>query len=214
MAQLSVGFAQPQGVQAFLINAQQLYTQGKTAQAYRQALEATKLSPNELNAWFWRAATAPSLEERLMCLSRVFALDPHFDPAKPHLYNAMQDLLHREPFLGYLDETTDLYRVKSGLELYLNVPKSRAVPEPYPAPQSDALRSIHQVLLLAAISLLLGGFIAIFLAPLAGLKAILLLTKTQSYRDQGRAMVALAVASLIWLASFPITWLFILHVVQ
>jgi hypothetical protein len=126
----------------------------------------------------------------------------------------MRDMLHQEPFLAYIGETDDLYKVKSGLELYLNVPKSRAVPEPYPAPKSDALHFTMRLLLWSAIGFLLGGVGAILLAPLAALSAIVLLTRPLSYRDHGRAMIALISAGLLWLAAIPFSLLFILHIIQ
>jgi hypothetical protein len=206
--------AQSNRITNLLVDAQNLSAVGNTGQAYSLALEATKIAPDYIDAWFWRATTAPSLEERLHCLSRVYALDPHFDPARPHLIRAMRDLLHEEPFLGYLGETDDLYRVKSGLEIYLNVPKSRAVFEPYPAKKPDVLRSTQRLLLLSGIGLLLGGIGAILIAPLAALNAMLVLARPVSQRDQGRALVAMIGAGLIWLAAFPISYLFILHITQ
>ena len=100
-----------------------------------------KKLPDDIEAWLLRANTAPSLEERLVCLSRVYASDPHYYRAWPSMYNALRDLIRREPYLGYIDETDDLYRIKSGLELYLNVPKSRAVPEAYPASKHNLLKT-------------------------------------------------------------------------
>jgi hypothetical protein len=206
--------AQSNRIAKLLVNAQNLSAVGNIGQAHKLALEATIIAPDYINAWFWRAATALSLEEKLMCLSRLYVLDPHFDPARPHLIQAMRDLLHEDPFLGYLGETDDMYRVKSGLEIYLNIPKSRAVFEPYPAKKPDVLHSTQRLLLFSAIGLLLGGIGAILLAPLAALNAMLLLTRPLSHHDQGRALVAMIAAGLIWLAAFPISWLFILHITQ
>lgn len=214
MTQAGVGPRQTNPATSFLINAQRLAARGENRQAYQLALEATKQNPEDINAWFWRSATAPSLEERLFSLSRLFALDPHYRPAMPHLYAAMRDLLRQEPFLAYLDETDDLYQVKSGLELYVNVPKSRAVPEPYPPPKPDTLQPVNRLLLFAGLGLLLGGVAAIVLAPLAAIRAISLLRKPISYRDQGRVLVDLVIAGGIFLAAFPISWLFIIHVFQ
>ena len=214
MAQSSMGIASSNRVADLLVNAQNLSAVGNTRQAYSLALEATSIAPNDINAWFWRAATAPSLEERLVCLSRLFGLDPHFVRARPQLFSAMRVLLHQEPFLAYLGETDDLYRVKSGLEILLNVPKSRAVPEPYPAPKPDGLRSTQRLLLFSVLGLLFGGIGAVLLAPLAALNAMVLMVKPISNRDRGRAIVALVASALIWLAALPVSWLFILHIIQ
>jgi hypothetical protein len=201
-------------VDNLLAEAEQLASQGERQQAYWYSLEATRKAPQEIQAWLWRADTAASLEEKMFCLSRLCALDPHFLPAKQKMYSTLRDLLHREPFLAYINETDDLYQVRSGLDLYLNVPKSRAIPEAYPAPHPEALNSTYKWLLVSMIALLLGGVGAVVLAPIAAAKAFFLQLQPQSHSDQVRALVAFLLAVLIWFAAFPLGVLFVLHVVQ
>ena len=130
------------------------------------------------------------------------------------MYNALRDLIRREPYLGYIDETDNLYRVKSGLELYLNVPKSRAIPEIYPASEPGLLKSTYFWLTLAVLGLVFGGIGAVFLAPVAIIKSFFLLFKPLNHGDRVRSLVALAAATLVWLAAIPFGLLFIIHIIQ
>jgi hypothetical protein len=194
--------------------AQNLAARGERDQAYRLSLEATRTMPEDIDAWFLRATTAASLEERLVCLSRLYALDPQCYRAWPSMYDALRDLIRQEPYLGYIDETDDLYRVKSGLELYLNVPKSRAVPQAYPAAKHNPLKGTYTWLILAIFGLLLGGVSAIVLAPAAIASSLLLQLKPLSHDDRIRSLIAMTAAFLIWLAAIPIAVLFVIHVIQ
>jgi hypothetical protein len=214
MEQQSLNNLQRMEVENLLAEAEYLVSQGDRNQAYQYCLEATRKAPRKMQAWLWRADTAASLEEKMMCLSRLCALNPHFLPARQKMYATLSDLLHREPFLAYIDETQDLYQVRSGLDIYLNVPKSRAIPEKYPAARPEALKSIYNWLLLSMIGLLLGGVGAVFLAPIAAAKTFMLQLKPQPHSDQVRTLVALLLAVLIWLAAFPLGVLFVLHLVQ
>jgi hypothetical protein len=214
MTQEMIGATQPNSIAAMLTDAQNFAAKGEIEKAYKLALEATRKSPDTIQAWFWRAGTAPSLEEKLVCLSRMYALDPRSYHARPQMFHALRELLQIEPYLAYLDETDELYRVKSGLEIYLNVPKTRARQEPYPSPQPNELRSTHVLLLLSAVGLLLGGVGAIVLSPIAAINALYHLSKPLTHRDQVRALVAIVAAGMIWLAALPIGFLLILHVVQ
>ncbi len=188
--------------------------QGNREKAYRLSLEATQKAPDDLEAWLWRANTAPSLEEKLVCLSRVYSLDPYYYRARPSMYNALHELIRREPYLGYINETDNLYQIKSGLEIYINVPKSRAIPEIYPAPGPGLLKSTYFWLILASLGLVFGGIGAVFLAPVAIIQSLFLQFKPLNHSERVRSLVALAAATVIWLAAIPIGLLFILHVIQ
>lgn len=214
MDQLSTHKMKRMEVDHLLADAEYYASQGERQQAYQYSLEATLKAPQEIQAWLWRADTAASLEEKMICLSRLCALNPHFLPARHKMHATLSDLLHREPFLAYIDETEELYRVRSGLDIYLNIPKSRAIPETYPSQQPGILNSTYKWLLVSAIGLLLGGIGAVFLAPVAVVKAFLLQLKPLSRSDQVRALVAFLLAVLIWLAAFPLGVLFVLHIIQ
>ena len=49
----------------------QFARQGKRERAYQSSLKATSMAPDEPRAWYLRSQSAPSSEERLMCLSRA-----------------------------------------------------------------------------------------------------------------------------------------------
>ena len=144
MTQQSLESVDVNRVDLLLEEAQGFTEQGQREQAYQLSLKATQIAPNDIDAWLLRADTAASLEEKLVCLSRLNSINPNWAPARERTYYALKDLLQQEPFHAYIDETDDLYRVKSGLELYLNVPKARAVPETYPAPNSFAMQSTYR----------------------------------------------------------------------
>lgn len=214
MTRQSLEMVEVNQVDLLIAEAQDFTEQGQREQAYKKSLEATKIAPQDIDAWLLRADTAASLEEKLVCLSRLNALNPNWAPARERTYYALKDLLQQEPFLAYIDETDELYRVKSGLELYLNVPKARAVPEPYPAPKSGELQSTYRWLAWSLIGLVLGGIGAIILAPVAAFKAFWLQLQPLTRRDRVRAIVAFVAAVLIWLAALPLGYLFYIHLIQ
>jgi hypothetical protein len=49
---------------------------GDDAAAYTQFARATKVQPNDVRAWFWRAKTAETLDEVIACLQRAQKLEP------------------------------------------------------------------------------------------------------------------------------------------
>jgi len=114
-----------------LEEAGQLAQQGKREKAYQSSLKATSLAPNEALAWYLRSQTSASTEEQLMCLSRAYSLDPKLSDAKEDLRIAVQGLLKQEPFLAYVHETDELYQVRSGREMLINIPKNRTFEIPY-----------------------------------------------------------------------------------
>ena len=63
-------------VSQLLEEARSFAQQGEREKAYQSSLRATTLAPEEALAWYWRSRSAPSTEERLMCLSRSYSLDP------------------------------------------------------------------------------------------------------------------------------------------
>jgi hypothetical protein len=109
----------------------QFARQGEREKAYQSSLEATSVAPEELLAWYLRSQTAPSNEERLMCLSRAYSLDPKYAETQESLRMAVHTLLKQEPFLAYVYETEEFYQVRSGRELLINIPKNRTYEIPY-----------------------------------------------------------------------------------
>jgi hypothetical protein len=201
----------PTAVARILKNAERQANKGQGDIAYTNSLNATNLAPQDPQAWYIRAQTAPSFEEKLICLSRVCSLDPGFHNAKYELYVALRDLLGREPSLAYLKETADLYQVKSGYDLLINVPKNRAFEEPYLKRKSSPLKPAFRWLNLALFALPLGGIGAFIIAPLLILASLRYQSKSYHRQDHVRALVLMLIAIIIWLISVPISALFLIH---
>lgn len=200
-------------VSRLLEEAEQSVRLGKREKAYRTSLKLTNLAPEEPLGWYLRSQTAPSQEEQLVCLSRVYSLDPEFPPAKGKMYVALRSLIKQEPSLAYVDETKDLYRVRSGLDLLLNIPKNRSYEEIYLQRTVGPLRAAFTWLNLSLFTLFLGGVGAFFLAPLTAIRALLLRRHIHQHRDRVRVLVILMLSAIIWLASIPLGLLFLIHFV-
>ena len=198
-------------ISQLLEDAEQSAQQGKREKAYRSSLKATSLAPHEPLAWYLRSQTAPSREEQLICLSRVYSLDPDFPPARGEMYTALRDLIKQEPSLVYIDETRDLYRVRSGLDLLLNIPKNRAFEERYLRRTASPLKPAFGWLNLALLALFLGGVGAFFLAPIAAVRALQHKRLVLHRPDRIRLLILLIICAIIWLASIPLSLLFVIH---
>jgi len=200
-------------VSQLLENAEQAAREGKRQKAYRATLKVTSLDPDEPMGWYLRSQTAPSQEEQLVCLSRVYSLDPDYPQAKGKMYTALRSLTKQEPSLTYVDETQELYQVKSGLDLLLNVPKNRSQDGIYLQRSGGPLKTAYSWLNLSLLSLFLGGVGAFFMAPLAALKALVTFRSMRQQQDRGRLLVILLISAMIWLVSIPLGLLFLVHFV-
>ena len=201
---------QPQ-VSALLEQAEESTRKGEREKAYQISLRATSVAPGEPLAWYLRSRNAPSLEEQLMCLNRVFALDPKQAEAKAELRTAVQELLKKEPFLAYVYETQELYQVRSGRDLLINIPKDRAHETPYLQRDPGPVKPAYRWLTLAIIGLLFGGVGAILLAPLAVFQVLRIQTMPLSRSDRVRAWVIFILSVVIWLLSIPVSWLLLIR---
>lgn len=201
----------PTTITELLGTAQESAQRGEREKAYQASLQATRLAPNEAQAWYLRAQTAPSSEERLMCLSRTYSLDPGYSEAKQELRSAVKGLLKQEPFLAYVYETEQFYQVRSGRDLLVNVPKNRAYEKPYLQKTPGLARLTFRWLYIALGALLLGGMGAIILAPIPAFQAVRLLFKASSHGDKVRLWVVLILSILIWITALPISWLLLIR---
>jgi len=201
-------------VSRLLEQAEQATQQGKREKAYRTSLKVTDLAPDEPFGWYLRSKSAPSQEEQLVCLSRVYSLEPDFPPARGEMYAALRNLIKKEPSLAYVDETQDLYQVKSGMDLLLNVPKNRSYDELYLRRTAGPLKAAYSWLNMTLLTLFLGGVGAFFIAPLTALRALLLQRHIRERRDRVRLHVILILSAIIWIASIPLSLLFLIHFVS
>lgn len=198
-------------ISRLLEEAEQAALDGEREKAYQVSLEATRLAPNEPRAWYLRSQAAISQEEQLMCLSRAYSLDTARPEAKTELRTAVHNLLKQEPFLAYVYETQELYQVRSGRDLLINIPKNRTFEKPYLQRDPSALRPAFRWLYLSILGLILGGVGAVLLAPITVFQVLRLQTSSLSRSDRIRSLVIFIFSLIIWLASIPTSWLFLIR---
>jgi hypothetical protein len=190
---------------------ERLIQRGEREKAYQSSLRATSLAPDEPLAWYFRAQTAPSTEEQLMCLSRAYSLDATAADTKKELRTAIHSLLKQEPFLAYVHETEELYQVRSGRDLLINIPKNRVFERPYLQRARGLAQPAFRWLTLSLLVLFLGGVGAVLLAPFTALQALRLQTVSRSRSDRIRLWIVFSLSVIIWLISIPISWLFLIR---
>lgn len=198
-------------VSRLLEEAERSLRQSKRELAYQSSLKATSLAPDEPRAWYLRSQAAPSTEETLICLSRAYGLNPSLADTRTELRSAVHTLLKQEPFLAYVHETEELYQVRSGLDLLINVPKNRAFEKPYLHREPSRLRPAFTWLYLSLFGLLLGGVGAVLLAPMAAFQVLRLQTVPLLRADRVRLTIIMILALLVWILSIPISWLFLIR---
>ena len=198
-------------VSQLLEKAGQFAQQGKREKAYQTSLKATSIAPNEPLAWYLRSQSAPSTEERLMCLSRAYSLDPSYPEIKKELRAAVQTLLKQEPFLAYVYETQEFYQVRSGRELLINIPKNRTFEIPYLKKKPGLAKPAFRWLSLSILALLLGGVGAVLFAPVAAFQALRLHTSAPTEAERVRLLIVFLLAVITWLAAIPISWLLLIR---
>lgn len=198
-------------VSQLLEEAGQFAQQGKREKAYQSSLKATGLAPGEPRAWFARSQSAPSTEEKLMCLSRAYSLDSNDLETKKELRAAVHALLKQEPFLAYVYETEEFYQVRSGRDLLINIPKNRTFEIPYLKKAPGLAKPAFRWLSLSLLALFLGGVGAVLLAPVAAFQALRLQADSPSRGDRVRLLIVFVLAVVIWLAAIPISWLLLIR---
>jgi hypothetical protein len=198
-------------VSRLLEEAEQSAQRGEREKAYQTSLEATGIAPDEPLAWYLRSRNAASLEEQLLCLSRALTLEPKHAETRDELRKAIRELLKKEPFLAYVYETQDIYQVRSGRDLLINIPKNRTYEIPYLKRNSGPVTSAYRWLNFTLLGLLLGGVGAILLSPIVVLQVLRLQAMPQLRRDRARLWIVFVFAILIWLLSIPISWLLLIR---
>lgn len=198
-------------VAQLLNEAKQLAGRGEREKAYQSSLQATTVAANEPLAWHLRAQNAPSTEERLMCLSRAYSLDPNDLQIQEDLHAAVHTLLKQEPFLAYVYETESFYQVRSGRDLLINIPKNRTFEIPYLKKRPGLAQPAFRWLSWSILALLLGGLGAVFLAPIAGFHALRLHAAAPSEGERVRLLIVFLLSVVIWLAAIPISWLLLIR---
>ena len=185
---------------------------GNSKKAYQLSVQATEVAPQSLQAWLLRATLAPTLEDRLFCVNRLNELAPGYQDRYNVAFFALKELLDKNPYLAYLEETDELYRVAS-TDRVLTVPKKRAPVETYPPekPRSGPLPSAYRWLNVAILGLLVGGVGAVIFAPLAVMAAFRAQQSVQSQGEQVSSVVVLFVAFGLFVIGVLFSLLFLLH---
>lgn len=200
-----------QRVRDLLAEIEQAIREGRRQRAYALSLEATKLAPENVEAWFLRATLAPSLEERLFCINCLNELCPDCQDRHNVAFFAIQELLNRDPFLAYLEETSALYRVINKNNQVVVIPKKRAEVTPYLEEPPSPLKGAYRLLVMAVFGLLLAGIGTLIFAPLAALAALAAAPALQSHSERVSSTVILILSSLLFVLGLIFGILFVLH---
>ncbi len=187
--------------------------EGNRQRAYELSLQATKVAPENFEAWFLRATLSPSLEERLFCVNTLNELCPDCQDRHHVAFSAVKELLDRDPFLAYLEENPALYRVIGKNNQVLVIPKKRTPIKPTlsESEQPSPLKAAYSLLVIAIFGLLLAGIGALIFAPLAVLAAFQ--APRSSHAERVSFAILLILASLLFLIGLAFGYLFLLHVI-
>jgi hypothetical protein len=185
---------------------------GNSQTAYELSLRATQTEPQNIEAWLLRATLAPTLEERIICVNHLNELAPNFQDRYNVAFFALKELLDKNPYLAYLEETEELYRAVHTNQV-LNIPKKRAPVSPFPLeePQASPLKRAYRWLTLAILGLLLAGVGTLIFAPLAVFAALRAQGSVRSRSEVVKSTVVLIVASGLFLVGILFSVLFLLH---
>ncbi len=204
---------QEQRVDDLLSESEKAIREGNRQHAYELSLQATEVAPDNIDAWFLRATLAPSLEERLICVNCLNELRPDHQDRHHVAFFAVKELLDKDPFLAYLEETEALYRVINKNHMVLTVPKKRARDNTAPAARPGPLRAAYRLLMLATFGLLLAGIGTLIFAPLAALAALGTGSALRSRSERVSAMLILILSILLFLIGAIFGTLFVLHLI-
>jgi hypothetical protein len=196
-----------------LAESEKAIQEGRSQYAYELALQATQVVPESIDAWLLRATLAPSLEERIACVNRLNELAPGYQDKYNLAFYALKELLDQDPFLRYLEETDELYRVINAERLVLSIPKKRA-PANSPSPDQASpgpLRGAYRWLVMAILGLMLAGIGTVIFAPLAAVAALRAQDSIKSHSDRISSTVVLIMAFGLFVIGVLFSILFILH---
>jgi len=153
------------------------------------------------------------LEETVTALNRELELNPQNAAARQALYETMQQLLRKDAFLAYQNETNDHYTIRTFAEFQFVHPKDRGMPDIFPrlvqAPSQKAINWLGWSL----VGLIPAGLGTLVCAPLAMYAAIKLLLQKNSLSDRRRAWVVLGSVTVLWLIALVFLMILILHLV-
>lgn len=187
------------------------YKAGKRNDAYQLSIQATRLAPNDIGAWLKRLALAPSFEERVLCVNHLNELAPLRHDQNNIDYFTVKELLEKDPFLAYVEETDDIYRVINGNQTVVSIRKKRANTNKFSLEQTGPLKTAYRLLVLAFVGLLTAGLGTVIFAPLAGFSAIRAGQAFPSRPNLVNSIVIVSMAIVLFLIGSFFSILFLLH---
>lgn len=179
--------------------------------AYELSLQATQVAPNDPYVWFLRASLAPSLEERVLSVNRLNELDPDFKDRHHVVFFTLQELFENDPYLAYLEESEELYRVLRSDRRVLSIPKKRSPASPPPHKRKDELKAAQRWFGFALIGLLFSGLLTLVFAPLAAWSAIQTSRSVRNHTVQVRSAVVVLLSSVLFVIGLFLSVLLVLH---
>ena len=202
-----------QNVNDLLAESEKSIREGNSQHAYELSVKATQAVPQSIEAWLLRATLARSLEERLNCVNRLNELAPGYRDKYNVAFFALKEFLDQNPFLRYLEETDELYRVISADRLVLSIPKQRAPANPPPpdGSQSSPLKGAYRWLTMALFGLFLAGLGTVIFAPLAAMAALRVQGSAQTHPERIKSTAVVLVAVGLFMIGVIFSLLFILH---
>lgn len=159
------------------------------------------------------ANTSGSLEESVTKLNQALELNPENAVARQELYQTMQQMLRKDAFLAYQNETNDHYTIRTFAEFQFVHPKDRAMPELFPRLEQAPAQKAINWLGWSLAGLIPAGLGTMVFAPLAIFAAIKLLLQKNSLSERRRAWVVLGSAIVLWLIALLFLLILILHLV-
>jgi hypothetical protein len=186
---------------------------GDRSRAHQICVSLTVENPENQQAWLGLAATAESLEEKITALNHLLELNPEHAAARQILYETMQELLYKDPFLAYQGETNIFYKIRTPAKFQFIYPKDRAAIEPFPPtvppPTGEAFRWLRW----SVIGLIPAGLGSLVCAPMAVIASVKLLRRDPNLIDHRRAWVVIWIATVLWLFGLMLILILSLHMV-
>jgi hypothetical protein len=187
--------------------------EGNREHAYQLSLQATKVAPDNMDAWLSCATLAPSLAERVFCVNHLNELAPGYQDRHDIAFFAFKELFDEKPYLAYLAETDEIYRVINRDRVVLSIPKKRAPFEPYPPkqPRAGPLRLAYRWLIISMVGLLVAGIGTVVFAPMAAVAAIRADQSLGTRAERAKAMIVFLASVGLFMIGVLFTILFALH---
>ncbi len=179
--------------------------------AHDLCVSLTLSDPDNEQAWRLLVGLAESAEEKISALNQVLRLNPRNGAARQALYEVMQGLLRKDPFLIYQGETNSSYQITTLEDFRFIHPKDRAISAPFPPPAWSPGQSAQRWLGWAALGLIPAGLGTLVLAPVAMRAAFNLIQRSEHSVERRRAWVVLCGAAALWLIALVLVFILILH---